>query len=175
MGCQFCRRAVRAGLQSARRRRFTDSQDVDLEDAAVCHVGVPGPLAGSRPNGGLYETADAGRSWTKTLFTNDEIGTTDVMIDPSDRRTLIAVASSRSQVNVPGLPPSWFGEIKIDPRDEQRLYFLRERLYISEDGGHTFRIKGGPAFGPGVRTMWINPLNPDHLMIATGAWPPHLL
>jgi photosystem II stability/assembly factor-like uncharacterized protein len=116
---------------------------VDPEDAAVCYVAVPGPLAGLSSNRGLYKTADAGRSWTKTLFVNDEIGVTDVTIDPSDRRTLIAAASSvrRSQGELTTAGPG-------------------SGLYKSTDGGHSWRkLAGGLAADSiGVRPSRTSPM-----------------
>src|SRR5262249_1202854 len=52
--------------------------------------------------------------------------------------------------------PFYYGQIRIDPSDDLRVYVLGVSLQMSADGGKTF-----PAFGrtihPDHHAMWVNP------------------
>ena len=49
-----------------------------------------GPAYASSPERGLFRTKDAGQTWEKVLFVNDDTGCADVAIDPQDGRILYA-------------------------------------------------------------------------------------
>src|SRR5207248_1791438 len=40
--------------------------------------------------------------------------------------------------------PFYFGQVRIDPNDDQRLYVCGVRLFVSRDGGKTFRDDAAP-------------------------------
>jgi len=39
--------------------------------------------------------------------------------------------------------PFYYGQIRIDPTDAQRLYVLGVQFYVSADGGKTFATSAG--------------------------------
>jgi len=43
-----------------------------------------GPVFGKSPDRGIYKTTDGGKTWTKTLYVNDETGGIDLTIDPKN-------------------------------------------------------------------------------------------
>ncbi len=57
-----------------------------------------------------------------------------------------------------------FGQIRVDPTDENTVYTMGLRLNVSNDGGKTFR----PLLGMhgDHHGLWIDPKNPDHLVNA---------
>jgi photosystem II stability/assembly factor-like uncharacterized protein len=61
----------------------------------------------------------------------------------------------------------YFAKIRVDPSDHERLYLLGWGLYVSEDGGRTFR--GGDARVAHVdfHAMAIDPADPRHLLVGT--------
>ncbi|GBD34929.1 Ycf48-like protein [bacterium HR36] len=60
--------------------------------------------------------------------------------------------------------PFYFGQIRVDPNDDQRIYVLGIPLYVSQDGGKTFR-SGAQRVHVDHHALWINPHNSDHLVL----------
>ncbi len=55
-----------------------------------------------------------------------------------------------------------FGQIRVDPADEDRIYVMGLRLNVSDDAGRTFRrLEGMHGDHHG---LWIDPDNPDYLV-----------
>lgn len=48
----------------------------------IMYVAVPGPLWSSSRHRGLYKSVDAGQTWEKILYINEETGVADFLIDP---------------------------------------------------------------------------------------------
>ncbi len=65
--------------------------------------------------------------------------------------------------------PFYYGQIRIDPSNDQRIYVLGVQFHVSKDGGKTFSGggKGGGKTGahPDHHALWINPQNPKHLIL----------
>src|SRR5262249_34662944 len=60
--------------------------------------------------------------------------------------------------------PFYYGQIRVDPTDEQRLYVLGVTLSISSNGGPTFTT-ATQTIHPDYHALWVNPANPDHLIV----------
>ncbi len=55
-----------------------------------------------------------------------------------------------------------FGQMRVDPNEENRIYVMGVQLHVSEDGGRTFeRISGMHVDHHG---LWIDPNNSDYLV-----------
>jgi photosystem II stability/assembly factor-like uncharacterized protein len=69
--------------------------------------------------------------------------------------------------------PFYFGQIRVDPNDDKRLYVLGISFYVSDDGGKSFPQQFIPR-GPhsDQHALWIDPTNSDHLMLGNdgGLW-----
>ncbi len=90
-----------------------------------------------RPIGGeIYRSEDAGQTWTKV--NRDPVG---------------------------GNPAYYYGQIRVDPLDDQRVYVLGVPVYVSSDGGKTFSSDGAPTVHVDHHALWINPANPNHMML----------
>jgi photosystem II stability/assembly factor-like uncharacterized protein len=72
--------------------------------------------------------------------------------------------------------PFYYGQIRIDPTDDQRIYVLGTSFFVSNDGGKQFQVggsaakkgvKGGGGGGihPDHHGMWINPADSNHLIL----------
>ncbi|MEE9127762.1 MAG: hypothetical protein V3U11_11535, partial [Planctomycetota bacterium] len=58
--------------------------------------------------------------------------------------------------------PFYFSDIRVDPKDPNRIYNLHSSVTYSEDGGKTFKrlIGRGTSIHPDHHAMWIHPQNP---------------
>lgn len=146
-------------------------------------------------SGGIYRTRDAGRSWTKlsqglpartgrigldvyrkeprhvyAVIESDEGGQLDEF---EDRSRAGGIYRSDDQgdhwVRLSGYAPRpfYFSQIRVQPDDESRIYVLGTDVFVSDDGGRTFRTRGARNLHPDAHAMWIDPLHPDDLLLGT--------
>src|SRR4029079_18457528 len=60
-----------------------------------------------------------------------------------------------------------FAEVKVDPRNADTVYTAIIVSWTSTDGGKTFRALRGAPGGDDYHRIWINPTNPDIILIAS--------
>ncbi len=62
--------------------------------------------------------------------------------------------------------PFYYGQLRVDPNDDQRLYVLGVQFHLSKDGGKSF-VAGNSAKGTHVdyHALWINPRDSHHLVL----------
>jgi photosystem II stability/assembly factor-like uncharacterized protein len=60
--------------------------------------------------------------------------------------------------------PFYYGQIRIDPNDDKRIYVLGVSFYASEDGGRTFKA-GARGTHPDQHALWIDPADSTHLLL----------
>ncbi|HVG21879.1 MAG TPA: hypothetical protein VNI02_22780 [Blastocatellia bacterium] len=68
---------------------------IDPRDPNTVYVAALGHLWGPNKERGLYKTTDGGKTWTQSLFINEDTGVTDVAMDPQSPLTLYAAAYQR--------------------------------------------------------------------------------
>lgn len=70
------------------------------------------------------------------------------------------------QVNSLVPRPFYYGQIRVDPSDDLRIYVLGIQFHMSNDGGKSF-TKENFARGTHVdyHALWINPTAPNHLVL----------
>src|SRR6476659_9847415 len=68
---------------------------IDPKDPNVVYVAVLGHLFGPNKERGVYKTVDGGKTWTNAKFIDEDTGFTDIVIDPSDSKTLYAASYQR--------------------------------------------------------------------------------
>jgi photosystem II stability/assembly factor-like uncharacterized protein len=61
--------------------------------------------------------------------------------------------------------PFYFGQIRVDPSDSQRLWVLGIPLFASRDGGKTFSNNGARGVHVDHHDLWINPADSRHLIL----------
>jgi photosystem II stability/assembly factor-like uncharacterized protein len=159
---------------------------------AALWAGRQGPWENSSWNGplsGLFKSVDGGTTWrqlTNGLPTTAEgLGRIGFTIAPSDSRRMYATVDAptlggiyrsddagetwrrtNSDVRVWGRA-SDFAEVKVDPRNADVVYSANISTHRSTDGGVTFTsVKGAPG-GDDYHRMWINPDNPDIMLLAS--------
>ncbi|MEN2284016.1 glycoside hydrolase [Algoriphagus sp. SE2] len=140
----------------------------------------------SGPNSGLYKSTDGGENWrkiTKGLPSAEKgLGRIGVGIAPSNSNLMFATVDARQNGGIyksTDAGESWtlihedrrlwgrggdFAEIKIHPKNPDRIYVANIASYTSADGGKTWSsLKGAPG-GDDYHRIWINPFNPDIML-----------
>ncbi len=236
---------------------------VDPVDFNVVYVASLGDLWAAGGERGVFKTSDGGQTWQRVLFVDDDTGATELVMDPSNNKTLYAATYQRRRAQwgmngggpgsgiwkstdagqtwtriETGLPagpkgrigidvyrrnpnvlyarvehpsgsgvyrtddgganwqklsdvnprPMYFSQIRVDPQTDSRIYVLGVQLHVSDDGGRTFRNDGAERIHVDHHALWINPADPEHLIIgndggvaishdraATWVWMPNLL
>ncbi len=155
-------------------------------------AGRQGPWENSSWNGplsGLFKSVDGGTTWRQVGMgfptAAQGLGRIGFTVAPSDSRRMYATVDAptlggiyrsddagetwrrtNSEVRVWGRA-SDFAEVKVDPRNPDIVYSANTSTYRSTDGGTTFTaIKGAPG-GDDYHRIWINPDNPDIILIAS--------
>ncbi|HXW56017.1 MAG TPA: hypothetical protein VEJ67_09730 [Candidatus Cybelea sp.] len=144
------------------------------------------------PGSGLYRSVDGGDTWRKLtdpgipngLPSGQPLGRIEVRISPSNPAVVYAMIESRQGLlwrsddygehwamvnkdNRINPRPFYFSNIRVDPRDENRIYVLASDPWISEDGGKTFHsVDYWTVFGD-CHALWIDPSNPSRLMLGS--------
>jgi photosystem II stability/assembly factor-like uncharacterized protein len=145
------------------------------------------------PEGGIYRSPDGGATWTKLAGgLPAQTGRIGLDVSRSDPDVVLAVVESDEGGRI-GDPftdrqrtggvfrsedggDTWertsdfnprsfyFSRIRVDPRDPRRVYLLGWKLYVSDDGGRTFRAATKV---PHVdyHAMVIDPDDTDHLVV----------
>ncbi|HVG28946.1 MAG TPA: hypothetical protein VM864_04425 [Pyrinomonadaceae bacterium] len=72
---------------------------VDPRDADTVYVAVIGHLFGPNKERGVYKTTDGGRTWSNVKFISENTGFTDLVMDPSDSKTLYAASYQRRRTS----------------------------------------------------------------------------
>lgn len=68
---------------------------VHPRDPDVAYVAAVGRLWGANPERGVYRTRDGGETWERVLYVDEDTGVIDLVMDPSDPRTLFAATYQR--------------------------------------------------------------------------------
>ena len=132
---------------------------VDPADKKTVYVSAPGPLWKSSSHRGLYKSTDAGKTWNKILFVNDETGCADLAMHPTKTGTLFAS----------------FWQFRRKPFAFSSGGF-GSALFKTTDGGKTWNkiTKGLPEGDLGRIVITINPSKPAEVLAIVEAKTPGL-
>ena len=61
--------------------------------------------------------------------------------------------------------PFYYSQIRVDPRDDQKLYVLGIQFHHSDDGGKTFLVTRSRSVHPDHHALWVDPEDGDHLLL----------
>ncbi len=140
----------------------------------------------SGPNSGLYKSTDAGETWTQLtrgLPTAEQgLGRIGIGISRSNSNIIYATVDARENGGIyksTDAGESWtfvhgdyrlwgrggdFAEIRVHPKNPDKLYVGNIASYTSDDGGKSWMsLKGAPG-GDDYHRIWINPNNPDIML-----------
>ncbi len=154
-------------------------------------------------SGGVFKTSDGGRSWKKLgEGLPAETGRIGLSIYAKNPGWVFAVIESDQGGHIEEFEDKsrsggvfrsedggqrwkrlsahtprgfYFSQIRVQPNDSTRVYLLGFDVLVSDDGGLTFRAGGGKNVHPDCHAMWIDPANPDHVLLGTdgGAFQSH--
>ena len=116
-----------------------ENQNPKAGTDATRAVSATSPLAAGIIGNELYRTDDAGKTWRRV---------TDVNV-------------------AGGKAPYSFNQVRIDPHDDQTVIVTSDNMFISRDGGKTWRsdfFRG--AFGD-FRAMWWDPQDKDRIILGS--------
>ncbi|NQY68330.1 MAG: glycosyl hydrolase, partial [Flavobacteriales bacterium] len=116
----------------------------------IAYVAVLGDLYKSSEQRGVYKTTDGGKSWNRVLFSNEDAGAVDLILDPLNPDVIYA--------------STW--RVRRTPFD-----FSSggdgSALWKSEDGGDNWtnisKNKGLPEGTLGIIGVTVSPVNPDRI------------
>ena len=63
--------------------------------------------------------------------------------------------------------PSYYSKVHVDPGNDQRVWVLGAQLFLSEDGGKTFRQDVGQKIHGDYHALWIDPADSSHILAGT--------
>lgn len=140
----------------------------------------------SGPNSGLFKSTDGGDTWRKLKVglpsAEQGLGRIGIGIAQSNSNIIYATVDARQDGGIyksEDAGESWkliatdrrlwgrgsdFAEIKVHPKNPDRIYVGNVASYTSGDGGKTWMsLKGAPG-GDDYHRIWINPINPDIML-----------
>ncbi|MCE9593140.1 MAG: glycosyl hydrolase [Planctomycetes bacterium] len=145
--------------------------------------------------GGVFKSSDGGATWKKlggglpgstgriglalfpgdprilyAVVQSDEGGTSDID-DVRSRRGGVFRSNDGGEtwtrVNALCPRPFYFSQIRVDPKNAERVYVLGYALHVSEDGGKTFREDRFGKVHPDCHALAIDPVHPERLLLGT--------
>jgi photosystem II stability/assembly factor-like uncharacterized protein len=145
------------------------------------------------PGSGLFQSTDGGEHWTEVAPTNSNglpekpYGRIVVAVAPSNPSVVYAMFESKKSAlyrsNDSGQTwtrlydgqfmiwrPFYFGNIIVDPKDENKLFKVDGPLLLSTNGGKSFSFVGS-AHGD-FHDVWIDPANVNYVLTGDdgGVW-----
>lgn len=145
--------------------------------------------------GGIFKSTDAGKTWKKlTDGLPAETSRIGLDICRKNPKVLYAVVETdlggggslsevRSRLGgvfrtedggahwkrVADIAPRgfYFGKVRVDPNDPDRIYVLGFGVAVSDDGGKTFVNTGARDIHGDCHAMWIDPGNSNHVLLGT--------
>jgi photosystem II stability/assembly factor-like uncharacterized protein len=139
-------------------------------------------FVGGGQTGGLWRSIDGGDHWQRVTsgLPDGDIGRIGLDVARSDPNIIYAVVESEkggvfrsldrgatwSRQNALDERPSYFSQIRVDPRNPERVWLLATSLYRSTDGGKTFTSDSiAVRVHPDHHAMWIDPNDSRHVML----------
>ncbi|MBN2245031.1 MAG: hypothetical protein JW755_04215, partial [Candidatus Aminicenantes bacterium] len=131
-------------------------------------------------NGGLYKSIDGGLNWRKITRGLPKLaGRMGVKVAPSNPDIVYLIAESKEgtlfrsedggdSFNLVSKDVEivsrgfYYTDIRVDPRDENRIYAVSSRLWVSIDGGRSFK-QISRSTHVDYHSLWIDPSNPNRM------------
>ena len=151
------------------------------------HRRTPWDFKSGGPGSGLYITIDGGKNWKKLSKTEGlpdgnlgRIGLAFATNIPSRVYAMVEATKNGLYKSDDGgmkwelvnSDPKWvtnrpfyFQDIRVDPKNENRVYNIHDRVEVSEDGGKTFNeLLPYSGIHPDHHAWWIHPNDPNFMI-----------
>jgi photosystem II stability/assembly factor-like uncharacterized protein len=130
--------------------------------------------------GGVFKSIDGGRTWMKlTNGLPKLMGRIGVKVAPSNPNVVYVIAESKEGTlyrsddrgetfKLVSKEPSivsrgfYYTHVQVDPTNENHIYAIASTLYVSIDGGRSFRSITGRTHVD-YHALWIDPKDPKHM------------
>jgi photosystem II stability/assembly factor-like uncharacterized protein len=147
---------------------------------------------GGGPHSGLYKTTDGGATWKKLekglpwdpekepedAEAAKQIGAIGVNFFRGNSNIVYAIiehanggvfrsedqGQSWTKMSDTNPRASYYSDIRIDPNNDLRLWVFGAQMYVSEDGGKTFRTNVVQRVHGDWHAMWVDPRDSDHMI-----------
>jgi photosystem II stability/assembly factor-like uncharacterized protein len=137
---------------------------------------------GGGSGSGIFRTTDGGATWAELSsgLPGGDKGRIGLAIFPGDTRIVYALVESGAgglfrsldqgetweHLTALNPRPMYYSRIYPDPRDSRRVFLMGSNrgLYISDDGGRSFRDVFSNVHGED-HALWIDPDNTNHLIV----------
>jgi photosystem II stability/assembly factor-like uncharacterized protein len=151
----------------------------------------PYSYVGGGPGSGLWKSIDGGDSWTRLTegLPKGDVGRIGLDVSRSNPNIIYATIETKvtgagaatgntegsvyrsddygaswQKMGVGFSYPWYMGQVRVDPTNPDRVYFMGVPLQVSTDGGRTFHNTATSAHSD-QHAMWIDPTDPNHLII----------
>lgn len=151
------------------------------------HKRTPWDFKSGGPGSGLYITWDGGQNWKKLSkaagLPEGEWGRIGLAISRSEPKRIYALIESSKNAlyrsddggfkwEMVNDDPEWvsnrpfyFQDIAVDPKNENRVYLIYQRIAMSEDGGKSYKtILPYSGIHPDHHAWWIHPQDPSFII-----------
>ncbi len=160
--------------------------EIDASNPNILYAGMwsferkPWTHRSGSEQGGVYKSIDGGRTWKKlTEGLPKLMGRIGVKVAPSNTNTVYVIVESKegtlyrstdrgetfTQVSKnPSIVSRgfYYTDLRVDPVNENRIYAVASTLFVSIDGGQSFRSITGRTHID-YHALWIDPRNPKRL------------
>lgn len=136
------------------------------------------------PESNIYKSTDAGATWTKLEkngLPKEQMGRIGLAVGRNNPHIVYATIESTrkaggffrskdgganfEKMNDYVAQGQYYGEIFVDPNDDNRIYAADVWIKVSGDGGKTWNKLGETNKHPDNHVVWIDPANSDHLLV----------
>jgi photosystem II stability/assembly factor-like uncharacterized protein len=146
-------------------------------------------MNGGGPGSGIFKSIDGGESWTRlagglptgslgrmavdVFRGNPDIVYASIEAPAAEQVDSGATGLWRSddagtswrQVSSANPRPMYFSQLRIDPTNADRVYLGGVGMHMTIDGGKSVETDAARAIHDDVHAIWIDPANPDHILI----------
>lgn len=139
---------------------------------------------GGGPGSGLYKTTDGGENWVKLVngLPDGDLGRIGLDIYRRNPSIVYAIVEHRkkrgvyrsedkgstwTRMSATNPRPMYYSQIRIDPSNDQRIWVLGASMYVSEDGGKSFKTDYVTRVHGDHHAMWIHPENSNHMILGS--------
>ena len=162
--------------------------EIDPNNPNILYAGMwkferkPWTFTSGSEKGGLFKSIDGGRRWNQLSKGLPKLmGRMGVRVAPSNSNVIYVIAETKEgtlyrsddrgetfkEVSKEARIVSrgfYYTRIRVDPTDENRVYAVASTLFVSIDGGKTFRSIAGRVHVD-YHCFWVDPKNPRRIWV----------